>query len=119
MMILFAALQWNDIDGPIWVCIYLATSVLALIAYKEICLPCTIAWTIMVAILSIYMLMGIIPGVFNLIENNAYAEILFAMDDSKPHIEQMREALGLLIILFYCTSALIHTYMNQKHTSQK
>lgn len=119
MMVLFAVLQWNDIDAPIWICIYLTTALLALITYKEICLPCTIAWTIMVVIFAIYMLMGVIPAVFNLLENNAYAEIFFAMNNSKPHIEQTREALGLLIILFYCATILIHIYTKQKHTSPK
>jgi len=117
MMILFAALQWNDIDAPIWIFIYLATALLALISYKQICLACATAWTLVIILLATYMLVGIAPGVVNFMESNIYTEIFFGMNDTKPYIEQTREALGLLIILFYCTSILIHTYIKKIHNN--
>ncbi len=111
---MFAALQWNDIDASIWISMYLTSAILALIAYKEICLPCMVAWTILVALFATYLLIGVATGTATLIENNAYTDIFFAMDDSKPHIEQTREVLGLLIILFHCTYTLINICIKKR-----
>ncbi len=109
LMLIFAALQWNDVDAPIWVSIYLITALLALITYKEICLTCSLAWALVTTLLASYMLIGLAPGIVSFLESNTYTEIFFAMSDEKPYIEQTREALGLLIILFYSAGILIHT----------
>ena len=106
-MLIFAILQWNDVEAPIWLAIYLATAVLALIVYKEICIPCCIAWATMVIIFNIYLLIGVIPDLNILLTNNTYTEIFSAMDDNKPYIEQSREVLGLFIIFAYCLVILI------------
>ena len=119
IMILFTALQWNDIDGPIWIFIYLATALLALITYKQICLACTIAWTLIIILLGSFMLIAVVPGIVNFLEANAYTEIFFVMNDDKPYIELMREALGLTIILLYCVSILIHTFLKKKHNKSE
>ena len=113
MMLFFAALQWNDVDAPIWVTIYLITAILALGMYKEICLPCSAAWATMIILLSIYMLVGTIPGLNNLSINNAYDEIFLAMSDEKLYIEQTREFLGLSIIVTYCFGVLISLFYKQ------
>lgn len=109
MMLIFAALQWNDVDAPIWISIYLVTALLALITYKKICLTCSIAWALVTTLLASYMLIGLAPEIVSFLESNTYTEIFFAMSNDKPHIEQTREALGLLIILFYSTGILIHS----------
>ena len=115
IMLFFAALQWNDIDAPIWLVIYLTTAILAFIVYKEICIPCCIAWAIAIMVLTVYILIGVLPGLNMLISNNAYYEIFFAMSDDKPYIEQTRESLGLFIILVYCSSVLILLF--KKHNN--
>ena len=109
MMLIFAALQWNDVDAPIWISIYLIAALLALITYKKICLTCSVAWALVTTLLASYMLFGLAPGIVSFLESNTYTEIFFSMSDDKPHIEQTREALGLLIILFYSAGILIHT----------
>lgn len=118
IMLLFAALQWNDNDGLIWMALYLIAALLAFIAYKEICLPCTLAWAAMVSLLTLYMLIAVSPSLIEVIKTNAFTEILLTMSNNKPYIEQTREALGLLIILFYCCSIFIYTYVKRtKHYS--
>lgn len=113
-MLVFAALQWNDVDAPIWVSIYLVTALLALITYKQICLTCSVAWALVTTLLASYMLIGLAPGIVNFLEANTYTEIFFAMSDDKPYIEQAREALGLLLILFYSAGILINTCTKKK-----
>ena len=110
LMLFFAALQWNDIDAPIWLVIYLTTAFLAFIIYREICIPCCIAWATAVMMLTVYTLIDVLPGLNALISNNAYNEIFSTMSDDKPYIEQTREFFGLLIILMYCSSVLILLY---------
>ena len=112
MMLIFTALQWNDVDAGIWIVIYSVTAILAFISYKKICRPCTVLWAILVGIFAIYMLIGTAPGLSDLVSRNAYSEIFFAMDDNKPYIEQTREALGLFIILTYCLCVLIFQVKN-------
>ncbi len=116
MMLVFAVLQWNDVDANTWIVIYLATAILATIAYKNICQPCTITWAFLVSLFAIFMLIGVAPGLSDLIAKNAYTDIFFAMDDNKPYIEQTREALGLFIILIYCFSVLVFQLKNNSKT---
>lgn len=116
-MIIFALLQWNDLDGQLWICIYLATALLALLIYNNICLPCIIAWASLLVIFSGYMLIGLVPTLVDFIDANAYTEIFFGMSDDKPYIEQAREILGLLIILIYSIGNLIHIYLKRRRTS--
>ena len=75
LMLFFAALQWNDIDAPIWISIYLVTALLALITYKQICLTCSVAWALVTTLLASYMLIGVAPGIINFLESNTYTEI--------------------------------------------
>ena len=119
LMLIFAVLQWNDIDGPIWMLVYIATAFLALLAYKQSCIPCTMAWALIVTLSAIHMLVGVSPGVITFLETNAYTEIFFPMNEKKPYIEQTREALGLLIILFYCVIALLQSYKKGRGASSK
>ncbi len=114
LMVLFALLQWNDIDRLIWLSIYLAAALLAFLTYKKNCQPCIIAWACLIIVFAGYMLIAVIPGVANTLEPNAYTDIFFSMHD-KTYMEQTREALGLLIILFYSICILIQIYMKQRH----
>ncbi len=118
VMLIFAALQWNDVDAPIWLVIYLATAILAFIAYKEFCIPCCVAWATIVIILNIYLLIGVIPGLNNLLTNDNYTEIFSAMDDDKLYIEEAREFLGLFITLGYCIVTLILQIYVHKNKSK-
>jgi len=114
LMLIFAALQWNDSDAAIWVSIYLVTALLALITFKRICLTCSVAWALVTTLLASYMLIGLAPGIVSFLESNTYTEIFFSMSETKPYIEQAREALGLLIILLYSVGILIHTCLKKK-----
>ncbi|MGH1537110.1 MAG: transmembrane 220 family protein [Gammaproteobacteria bacterium] len=109
-MVIFAILQWNDADGLIWICIYLAAALLALLVYIGNCQPCTIAWASLTSLFACYMIIALVPGLVDFIEANAYTEIFFNMNDEKPYIEQTREILGLFIVLFYSAGILIHVY---------
>ncbi len=116
-MVIFAILQWNDADGLIWICIYLAAALLALLVYNEICLPCTIAWASLTILFACYMIIALAPGLVNFIEANTYTEIFFSMNDEKPYIEQTREVLGLSIVLLYSVSILIHIFKRRNKYS--
>jgi hypothetical protein len=107
-MLIFASLQWNDIDRFLWVSIYVVAALLALIAYTNICQTCTIAWACLLIVFSVYLLVALAPGISDYLEANAYTEIFFGMKEDKSYIEQTREAMGILIILFYCVCLLIH-----------
>lgn len=108
IMLIFSALQWNDVDAPVWISIYLITALLALITYKQICLTCSIASALVTTLFASYMLIGLAPGIVSFLESNTYTEIFFAMSNDKPYIEKMRETLGLFIILLYSVGILVH-----------
>lgn len=101
-MLIFAVLQWNDPDRVIWIAIYLATALLALITYIEVCKPCIQACAIILGIACLIMLMQAVPGAITYLQTSNYAEIFSPMIENKPYIEQVREFLGLLIVLVYC-----------------
>lgn len=112
-MIIFAALQWNDIDSFLWLSIYLAAALLAFISYTYICQVCAIAWACILILFSVYLLVALAPGITDYLEANAYTEIFFGMNDEKPYIEQMREALGLVIVMLYSVLVLIESYIKR------
>lgn len=112
LMLSFTTLQWNDSDRLIWIGIYFATSLLALIAYTGICKSCIRAWAIMLSIITLIMLMQAFPGVITYFQVSNYGEIFTSMTEDKPYIEQVREFIGLLIVLIYCTHITIQVYKN-------
>ena len=116
VMLFFAVLQWNDPDRLKWVGIYLAAALLALFITIDICKPCMRAWVIMLSIISIIMMLQLIPGVITFFQGTNYQEIFSAMTDDKPYIEEIREFLGLLIVMFYCVFVGITLHVNLKNS---
>ncbi len=112
MMLFFAFLQWNDIDRGYWILIYLAASILALIAVLQFCNTCIIAWAILLIISCIFMIVPILDGVITFFHSSNMSEYLSEMQNDKPHIEQVREFSGLLIIIFYSIITLVNSYKN-------
>ena len=102
-MLSFATLQWKDPDRLIWIGIYFATSLLALIAYTYICKSCIQGWATMLSIITLLILIQVFPGVIIYFQVSNYGEIITSMTEDKSYIEQVREFIGLLIVLIYCT----------------
>lgn len=119
LMLSFAALQWNDPDRVIWIGIYVATALMALIAFTEVCKSCVQAWAIMLSIISLIMLIQTLPGVITFVQTSNYGEIFSPMTEDKPYIEQVREFLGLLIVMIYSIYVAILFYKSQlNHRNQ-
>jgi len=116
-MLIFAALQYNDIDAAIWFSVYSTAAILAGITYAEVCRICGIAWACLLIIFTSYLLIALAPGISDYFEANAYTEIFFTMRDDKPYIEQTREAMGLIIVLIYCIFILIHSLFTRNKFS--
>ena len=54
-------------------------------------------------------------GIAAYLQKSNYQEIFSDMSDDKPYIEQVREFLGLLIVLLYCIFvAFLHRSNNRK-----
>ena len=114
VMLGFAALQWNDPDRMLWISLYLTTALMAMLAITYFCKPCIRAWAIMLCVISLIIMTQVFSGVVTFIQTSSYREIFSAMNDEQPYIEQAREFLGLLIVLFYC----IHV-ANASHAKSK
>jgi hypothetical protein len=77
LMVIFALLQWNDIDILIWLSIYFAAALLTVLTYKKDCQPCIITLAFFIIVFACYLLIAITPGVVNTLEPNAYMNIFF------------------------------------------
>lgn len=112
MMLFFAFLQWNDTDRGYWVAIYLAASILALIAFIQSCSTCIITWAILLIISCVFLIMPIFDGVLTFFHSSNINEFFSEMQKDKPHVEQIREFSGLLIIIIYSIITLVISYKN-------
>lgn len=109
----FAALQWNDPDRLQWISLYVATALLAILIFIKLCNPCSIAWAIMLSMISLIMMTQTLPGVFEYLQSSNYNDIYLPMTEEKPQIEQVREFLGLLIVVLYCFTSAITLFKNR------
>ncbi len=98
----FAILQWNDPDRLQWISLYTATALLAILMYFKNCISCVKAWTIMLSMICVIMIVQAIPGVFDYIQTSNYSDIFSPMSDENTYVEVVREFIGLLIVLLYC-----------------
>ncbi|MES1216750.1 MAG: transmembrane 220 family protein [Bacteroidota bacterium] len=99
VFILFAALQYNDPDPYLWMPIYLYTSVLCWLAFKNKFYPR--AYWIGIILYAAYAIYKVFDqnGLLDWIEKHNAENIAETMKAQKPWIEESREFFGLLILI--------------------
>lgn len=111
LFILFAAVQYNDPDPFVWICIYLFTSLICFLAarkvyYKQIIL----AGSILSFIWSVTLAASILNAV-----NLFGAGSIFSLSMIKDkEVEEARESLGLIIV----TIVLVWKYIEAKRLTK-
>ena len=100
-MLFFASLQWNDPDQLLWISIYTGAAITAILFAFKFCKICTQILAIILICICITMAFWTVPGVINFFQESKLDEALSPMQEDNPHIEQLREILGLLIVLVY------------------
>lgn len=105
---LFAALQYNDPDPLVWMLAYAAVGTLCVLA----ALGGHFKWVVLgLGLLLAGWMATMVPGVIDWV-NDGMPSITGAMKAETPHIEVMREFLGLLLAL----GALVHLWrLAQRH----
>lgn len=92
---LFAAVQYNDPDGFMWIVLYLATAIVSgFAAAGKYNMP-VLLFGIMVSVIGIGLFL---PDFIEWIRGGADS-ITKNMKTEEPHIELVREFLGLVIVL--------------------
>ena len=109
VFILFAALQYNDPDPYLWVPIYLYTSVLCWLAFRNKFYPR--AYWIGIVVYGVYAVYKIFDqnGLLDWINKHQAENIAETMKATKPWIEESREFFGLLILIGVLIVNLIYT----------
>ena len=99
VFILFAALQYNDPDPYLWMPIYLYTSVLCWLAFKNKFYPK--AYWVGIVIYAAYAVYKIFDqnGLLDWINKHNAENIAETMKAEKPWVEESREFFGLLILI--------------------
>ena len=110
----FAALQWNDQDRLLWISVYVAGALLAILIFTKKCKACASAWAIMLSVICLIMMIKAFPGLIEYVKSSSYNELYSAMTEEKPYIEQVREFLGLLIVLCYCLISAYILFKNRR-----
>jgi hypothetical protein len=110
IFLLFAAVQYNDPDAPVWIPIYLYPAVLCVLAYRgkyNLYLP--------VAGIMVYSACAgmLFPGVANWYSNHGAENIAQSMHAEKPYIEKTREFFGVLI----CLAAMVYLFIRAARRS--
>ncbi|HUQ65716.1 MAG TPA: transmembrane 220 family protein [Flavitalea sp.] len=100
VFVVFAALQYNDLDPYIWIPIYLYAAVLCWLAARNKYYP-----KLMMAGVAVYAVYGIYlffakDGVEDWITQHDAMNIAQQMKASTPWIEETREFFGLCIVSF-------------------
>lgn len=110
LFFLFAAVQFNDPDPLVWVLVYSAVGTLCLLA----ALKGYFQWlTLALATAVLIWLLMLLPGIVSWIRMGM-PTIVGAMIAEAPHIEVVREFLGLLLALL----ALMHLWRQaRRHAS--
>lgn len=95
---LFAGFQYNDPDPTLWIVIYGAVGILAVLAgLGRHCLP-AVAF---VAAVCIYLLGTCQDGLMEFMTNDDGQTIANPMSDDQPYVEVFREFGGLVIALTF------------------
>jgi general stress protein CsbA len=99
LFILFAALQYNDPDPYVWMPIYLYTSVLCWLAFRNKYFPK--AYLIGITVYTVYAIYKFVDenGVWDWITKHKAENIAGEMQASQPWIEETREFFGLIILI--------------------
>lgn len=100
IFILFSYWQFNDPDAMIWMVVYGLVAIFHLAAFRGVFLK----WSIITAgVACLIWMLTMLPGFLDWIANGM-PSITTEMKTDEPHIEIVREFLGLLI----CVVALAH-----------
>lgn len=95
LFIAFAYVQLNDPDGLLWFLIYLLPAGIALLFLIG---KNPYIWSLRLGILMIIGLLYYIPSIVDWVDKGM-PSIVESMQAESPHIEWVRESLGLLIII--------------------
>ena len=94
LFFVFAAVQYNDADGVLWVFVYGIVAVISLLGvFKEYNRAMLLAMMILYFGGFLYLL----PSVFEWLTEHELSELTESMKTDKPFIEKSRESLGLLL----------------------
>lgn len=108
---IFAAVQYNDADGVLWIFIYGIVGIISLLGvFKEYNRGMLLAMMILYFGGFLYFL----PAVFEWITQHNIGDLVESMKADKPYIEKSRESLGLLI----CFLAIGYHYYESKIKSR-
>ncbi len=110
LFLLFAAVQWNDSDSYVWISVYLAPAVTALLAFKGRYYRYP---TFILLIVLILWMASYVPHITQWIEDGM-PNIAGSMKAESPYIELTREFFGL----FICLVAIWYYYILAKKNTQ-
>jgi hypothetical protein len=115
VFIVFAALQYNDPDPYVWMPIYLYTSLMCWLAFRNKFYPA--AYLIGIAVYALYAIYKIFDtnGLIDWITKHNEENIAETMKAEKPWIEETREFFGLVILIV----VLLINYLYVKHKMKK
>jgi len=95
LFLLFAYFQWNDPDPYLWIVIYVISA--GLLLYKSFKGMNQLVWTLWELFLLVFIL-TYLKDIFQWI-SDGFPSITDSMKAASPYIENIRESLGLLLIL--------------------
>ena len=105
----FAAVQYNDADGALWVFVYGIVGGISLLGvFKEY----NRAMLLSMMILYFGGFLYLLPSVIEWLTQHELGELVESMKADKPFIEKSRESLGLLL----CFLAIWYHYYESKTT---
>lgn len=108
---LFAALQYNDPDPLVWMLTYSAVGTLCVLA----ALGGHFRWVVLgLGLALMAWMLSMLPGVIGWV-NDGMPSIAGAMKAETPHIESVREFLGLLVAV----AALVHLWRLGKRSGDE
>jgi len=111
--ILFAALQYNDVDFYVWIPVYMYGAVLCWLAFRNKFYPKL--YLVGIVVYAIYALYKVFDenGVRDWITKHQAEDITGSMKATQPWIEETREFFGLAILI---TVLLIDFFTPKKET---
>ncbi len=95
LFVLFAYFQWNDPDPYLWMVIYIISACMLL--YKSFIKMNQTIWTLWELFLLVFIL-SYVKDIFQWI-TDGFPSITDSMKAASPYIENIRESLGLILIL--------------------
>lgn len=96
LMLVFAAVQWNDPDPLLWIGFYLLCAAVPLL----VLLRKPVTYLVLVAVIGcVIELTGTASGAYNYFLHMNEEPLMQSMNPNKPYIEEAREFLGSLIAL--------------------